>query len=304
MNLLSSDQFVLWIIIMHLMLAVGYVIYGFIKGKDRKKYVIVAIIIAITPPIGCVIFIVAQLLYNILFAKDIDRDAVSFSKKRVKIYTLPDEERELNVVPVNETLAVSDKGTQRQLILNVLKDYYDHSLATISEALHSRDSEVSHYAASALMDAISDFRSTAQNMLHAMQKHQDDMEVKMICFCYLRDALRKRFLPGLEYKSYIYTLNDVLKEMVDFDQDLVVPQCYEDMADFLLELKDYTNAYLWCEQLKMQYPFTLSYYKSAMKLAYAEGNTSLFFSLIKQLEGSDINIDSITLDLIRTLKHS
>lgn len=294
---------VLLILLVNTCISLGYLLYGILRAKDRRrKYVLISMIILFTPPIGCIVFTFAHLLYRILFGKDIDRDAVSFSKERVKIYTLPDEERELNVVPVNETLAVSDKGMQRALILNVLKDYSEHSLETISDALKSKDSEVSHYAASALMDAISDFRATSQNLLFAIQKNEKDMEIKIMCFEYLSDALKKNFLPEIEYQSYVYALHGVLKDMFYQDQKQVPPAFYEIMVHFLLQFKDFTLAYIWCEQLAQYHKYTLHYYKAMMKIRYAEKKYSEFLEIMEQLKTSDVKIDGETLDLIRTFE--
>lgn len=303
-NLKDVQTLIVFIILLvNTCIALGYMIYGIVRAKDRRrKYILIACILFFTPPVGCIVFITAHTLHQILFGKDIDRDAVSFSKERVKIYTLPDEERELNVVPVNETLAVSDKGMQRTLILNVLKDYSEQSLATISEALKSKDSEVSHYAASALMDAISDFRATSQNLLYAMQKNEKDMDIKIMCFEYLSDALKKNFLPDIEYRSYVYELHGVLKDMLYQYKELISPEYYETMVYFLLQFNDFTSAYIWCEQLSQYHKYTLHYYKAMMRILYAEKNYNKFLEIMEQLKTSDVKIDGETLDLIRTFK--
>lgn len=299
----SRTWIVLILLIVNTCIAALYLLYGMLRvKKKKKKYAMLAAVIFLTPPIGCVVLVLAHGLYQILFDRGIDREAVSFSKERVKIYTLPEEERELNIVPVNETLAVSDKGMQRSLILNVLKDYSEQSLATISNALGSQDSEVSHYAASALMDAISDFRATAQNLLYAIEKNEDDIEVKVVCFQYINNALLKDFLPEVERKSYIYALNEVLRKMFYQDKEKVEPEFYETMVYYLLQLQDFTAAHIWCEQLAEYHRHTLSYYKAMLRLFYEEKNTSLFFDIVEKLKKSDVKIDGETLDLIRTLQ--
>lgn len=291
---------VLLVIIINTCIALLYMLYGILRGKgNRKKYIMIACILLLTPPIGCIVLVLAHILYQILFSRDIDREAVSFSKERVKIYTLPEEERELNIVPVNETLAVSGKGVQRTLILNVLKDYSEQSLATISDALSSQDSEVSHYAASALLDAISDFRATAQNLLFAMEKNED-IEIKILSFQYINNALLKNFLPEVERKSYIYELNGVLRNMFDQDKEQVLPEFYESMVYFLLQLHDFTSAHIWCDQLALDHTHTLSYYKALLRLYYEEKKYPQFLDMMERLKQSDVKIDGETLDLIRT----
>ena len=56
-----------------------------------------------------------------IFRQEVDLDDVIFSKERVKTNVKADEERERNLVPLEEALAVSDKKNLRMLMLNVIR---------------------------------------------------------------------------------------------------------------------------------------------------------------------------------------
>ena len=49
-----------------------------------------------------------------------DLEDVIFSKERVKTHLRADEEREGNLVPIEEALAISDKDSLRTLVMNVV----------------------------------------------------------------------------------------------------------------------------------------------------------------------------------------
>lgn len=101
---------------------------------------------------------------KVFFRQNVDLEDVIFSKERVKTHLRADEEREGNLVPIEEALAISDKDSLRTLVMNVVRGDVQNSLASISLALNSEDTETSHYAATVLRDALNDFRKRAQEL--------------------------------------------------------------------------------------------------------------------------------------------
>ena len=83
-------------------------------------------------------------------------DDISFSRERVKTYTPADIERDINISPMQEVLVISDVRRRRKMLLDVLKKDIRHSLGSIAIALDNPDSETSHYAASVIMDVLSE----------------------------------------------------------------------------------------------------------------------------------------------------
>ena len=67
-------------------------------------------------------------------------------------------DRDINITPMQEALVVSDVKRRRKMLLDVLKKDIRRSLGSIAIALNNPDSETSHYAASVIMDALSEFR--------------------------------------------------------------------------------------------------------------------------------------------------
>lgn len=129
---------------------------------NRRTYLIRVIVMVLCPIVGPLFFLVSHLIYMTIFRQEVDLDDVIFSKERVKTNVKADEERERNLVPIEEALAVSDKKNLRMLMLNVIRGDLQDSLESISLALNSEDSETSHYAASVLRDELNDFRVTVQ----------------------------------------------------------------------------------------------------------------------------------------------
>lgn len=67
------------------------------------------------------IFLCSYLIYKTVFRQAVDLEDVIFSKERVQTHLKADEERERNMAPLEESLAVSDKRNMRMLMLNVIR---------------------------------------------------------------------------------------------------------------------------------------------------------------------------------------
>ena len=161
-NLLIAVIYFLW-----------YMVFATIFGKKRTKkykkdngrtYLLRFVVMLLCPVIGPLLFLLSYLIFKLPFWKKADLEDVIFSKERVRIQMKADEERERNVIPLEDALAVNDKTRMRMVMMNVLKGDIQSSLSAISQALKVKDSETSHYAASALSDELNKFRINVQKM--------------------------------------------------------------------------------------------------------------------------------------------
>ena len=151
--------------------AAAYLIWGMLTARRTKKGKMLVFIrfflMLFCPVIGILYFVCSMLFHKLLFHKKVDLSDVIFNKEKIRQVERSDLERERNIAPIEETIAVSDYKNQRQLMMNVLRNDYRDSLGSISLALNSADSEVSHYAASALRDELGAFRNSVS------QKHKE-----------------------------------------------------------------------------------------------------------------------------------
>ena len=77
---------------------------------NRRTYLISRNCMVLCPIVGSTFsFSESILIYMTIFRQEVDLDDVIFSKERVKTNVKADEERERNLVPIEEALAVSDK---------------------------------------------------------------------------------------------------------------------------------------------------------------------------------------------------
>lgn len=297
---MNSDTIVVWILVINTIISLCYLGYGFFtRRKPITKYVLITIILILCPVFGLVFFVVGNFLFNIFNDKDIDLAEITFKKEQSNIVLPPDVDKEINMVPVEEALEVSDKSTLRTLMLNVLKGDTQRAMSSIAMALDSKDSETSHYAASYIMDAISEFKSTMQNMLSALKKDPEDRELNVLCLDYLNQVLHQNILSDIEKESYIYTLVEVGENMFKYHLPFMRGAHYLWLVDLLISIGDYNEADRWAKRALTHRPDDLESYQCNLELYYATQNKEAFFACLEDLKASSVAIDHQTLELIR-----
>ena len=131
------------VLILNVLIVLGYLIYWLIFKKDednRKQYFMNSVIMLLCPVVGVLYFFISFLKYHVWDMDKRDLSDVVFSKQRHKPRVKADENRERNIVSVEESILVSDQEKKRTNMLNVLLGETDESYSAIAQALDSDDS--------------------------------------------------------------------------------------------------------------------------------------------------------------------
>ena len=145
------------------------------RSSRRGSYGLRCAVMLLCPVAGICFFLLGQGFYKLFFRKPADLEDVIFSKDRVKTFLKADEEKERDFVPLEEAIAVTDTGSTRTLMMEVVRRDISHSLSTISLALNSDDSEVSHYAASVLQETLGKLRLDIQRVHRQVQELEEEI---------------------------------------------------------------------------------------------------------------------------------
>lgn len=267
---------------------------------NRRAYVIRFIVMLLCPVTGPLFFLGSHLLFLLFFRREVDLEDVVFSKERIRQHLKADEEREWDIVPVEEALAVSDQKYLRGLMLKVLRGDIQKSLEAITLALDSEDSETSHYAASVLQDELNEFRTYVQKLYVKMQHEEDDeTDCEEMLIGYMDDVLKQKVFTGVEQSRFVEMMDEAAQKLYRKNTAKMTPAYYEAVILRSLELKLFEQAGVWCQRLEEAYPDQLTAYSCRMKLYYTEGKRKQFFEVLDQIKKSEIVIDSETLEFIR-----
>lgn len=297
----GKERIVLIILAVNILVVLIYVIAGYLRKKEKKFSIAMkAMVMLLCPVVGAVFLALGELFFRLFFAQAMDLDDVIFSKDRVKTYLHPDEERERNLVSVEEALVITDKENLRELMLNVVRGDVRNSLASLSMALNSEDSETAHYAASVLQDILNDFRANVQKRYQEILQGSDNrvlLAAELID--YMNQVLEQKVFTGLEQKSMTDLMEQVCEILYKEDKEKMMSSHYEAVSMRLLDVRDYEKCRKWCERAAEQYPGVLSSYTCRLKLYFSCEDRENFFQVLDELKKSNIVIDNETLEMIR-----
>lgn len=292
--------------------AICYLIYGLLRYRIKKggpqemeigtpeSVFVKTFAILVCPVIMPAFLALGKLFHVLFFHRDVDLADVIFSKERVRTFAYADEERDMNMAPLEESIAVSDNASLRTLMLNVVRGDIGKSLRSISLALNSEDSETAHYAASVLADELNNFRTTVQRLYVEIKK---DNEKFFSCvdtlLPYMNDVLEQRVFLDIEQVKFVLQMEEVCELLYQKDKALMAGVHYEWICSRLLEVRKFELCEKWALRSAEEYPQLLSSYTSRLKLFFTTQDRERFFEVMNQLKASEIVIDQETLELIR-----
>lgn len=301
------------VLIVNTLIAVLYLIIGLTAGQRKREqdewegkkgsktaYLIKFTVMLICPVIGPLFFAGGHFLYLFVFRQDVDLEDVIFSKERVKTNDRVDEERERNIAPLEEAIAVSDKESLRGLMLNIIRGDIQNSLAAISLALNSPDSETSHYAASVLQDELNNFRGNVQKIFNEIEKEEENQtECEHYLLPYMNNVLEQKVFTEMEQKNMVELFVKTGDRLYQKARYQITSEYYKWICLRLLDIRDFERMEEWCNRAAEQYPDELSSYTCKLKLYFTAQEKDKFFATMEELKQSSIVIDRETLELIR-----
>lgn len=303
-----SERVFFVLLILNALAVLGYEIWNETDAKRKEDGRrtggrIRAVIMLLAPVVGPLFFLMGETLYVFLFRTDVDLEDVIFSKERVRTNQRGDMEREGNMVPIEEALAVSDKDSLRTLIMNVIRGDVQNSLASIALALNSEDTETAHYAATVLRDALNDFREHSQSLYNQMKGEETDAKtVAMQLIEYMYPVLIQGVFHDSEQRGFVYMMEEAGTLLYEKFWRELTPEYIEWICTLLLRISDYKEMKTWCDHSRELYPEELSTYTGYLKLYFTMGKKKEFFEELNRLKASDVVIDKDTLELIRTFQ--
>ena len=296
----GHERLLIIILVCNTLVALIYLVCNLLRKKVKNRgCVFRTIVMILCPLVGPCFFLLSYLLFRIFFSRPVDLSDVIFGKERVATFVHA-EENERNLVPMEEAIEITDTENLRSLMMNVVRGDIQKSLAAISLALNSSDTETAHYAASVLQDALNDFRMNVQKQ-YQMILSQDDFDASQteMLLDYMDQVLAQHVFTDMEQKTYVQMMDQICEVLFVRDRGRMTSPLYEAVSLRLLEVEDFYSCEKWCERAAGQYPNSLATYTCQLKLFFNSGQKTRFFEVIEDLRNSLVVLDSETLELIR-----
>ena len=139
MTLALDERIFLIVLIVNLIVSLAYLLSGVlflvparaaaedkegaeILHDNRRTYLLRCIGMILCPVIGPAFFFMGHLFYLVVFWRDVDLSDVIFSRDRVRTQMKADEERERDIIPLEEAILVNEKKDLRMVMMNVIKE--------------------------------------------------------------------------------------------------------------------------------------------------------------------------------------
>ncbi len=271
-----------------------------VVSDNYRAYLLRFVVMVLCPVVGPLFFLCAWVLYRLPLWAQPHLEDVVFSKERAKTRLRADEERERDIVPLEEALFLNKSKDLRLVMMNTVRGDVRSILGVIMLALNSEDSETAHYAASVLSAELDAFRTKVGKLQHEMaQEPQEETAAELELLSYMNHYLEQKVFFDVEQKKQANVMAAAAGSLFDKDASLLTPQHYESVCLRLIEAGEYEAAMPWCHRLAEQYPNCLEAYTCSLKLFFSTKNREAFFSVLDALKKSDVIVDQETLELIK-----
>ena len=297
-----NNRLFLWIFIVNTCVALIYFLYRGVFRKEYRKAALLAAFMFFTPLAGAVFLAGSEAVNIVLFRRRdglLNEEELSFSKKRTRMIISDDIEKEVDRVPVEEALIISDTANRRQSFLEVLKrpDAEDY-MQRIRGAMAQGDSEVVHYAASYITDTIARYKETEKRLREIYEKSKD-ADALLIYLRFCSNMLHKHVLSVPEQRIYLVYFDGYLEELYRKDKEKLSGDMLADIIGFWMEIGDGACAGKWAERAGEYMESDLPAVKAVLKYYFASGDEMRFRETVKQIRESPLILDGEALEWVR-----
>ena len=301
MSATGQSILIITLIVISGIIAVIYFIANYCLGLNRRNSTLIkTLIMILCPVVGVLFFSLSYIWYKAFMSSPVDLEDVIFGKEHPKFETKAEEDKERNMIPLEEAIAITEKQDLRKLMMNVVSSDINHSLASITLALNSGDTETAHYAASVLQDALNDFRTVVEKEYKAILDNVPDKYDRCRNLIdYMDQVLSQKVFIEMEQRNYVEIMETVGEILFEGEPDSITTEQYENISLRLLGIEDFDKCEKWCERARIYCPTSLASFTCQLKLYFAMRRREDLFRVINELKASPIVIDKETLELIR-----
>lgn len=220
---------------------------------------------------------------------------------RIEATEYIDKERLRNVVPVQDALNLNGESERRAFLLGLLRQKEAAGLTdTLKKALANEDPEVSHYAASAIMELQRDQYSEMMDREKEYKSQEKPSYAQSIGYAVaILNYLDSSEVGQLENYSFRSRYEKVMQYILTEKAAESSPVDFENMVEMLLRQGRYTEATDYGERYGTRYPEMEGSFLCRLRIAYHQRDLEKFSKVLEELKASPIQLSGTGLNLIR-----
>lgn len=288
------DKILLVIFIINLIFSVVYSLVV-LRKNGQLCYLVIFLTI---PVFGFLMYLIPTLMTQKRQEYSYDKESLVKRYKIEKQSSLPDVNKELNLVPIKDAMAISSDEEKRALLLEQLKKDLYTNYKSILLANNDRDSESAHYAATAKMEVNRRMNEELMKVQAQVKEHLDDYSVMSLymekLFRYIESGLLSNKEAMIFKKEYCSRFEDIEKDKVEKEYAQMARYYVAYMID-LDEIEQVIAFWDACtEDVRSE-----KMYMEMLKLFYTLKDRERFYETIDSLSQSEIELSADGLTTLR-----
>ncbi len=291
---------------MYWMIYIAYLLISFtalllIYRKSWQEWLIRLIVVAVLPVAGWLfpLFWPKRITAGSKEAFDdyVRRQQEEHEVRRIGVYKQVERQQELNIIPIEEALLVSEHQTRRKVMIDVLKQDSLNYLEILRRAVSNEDTETSHYAVSAIMETKRKLLLSLQELSVKFENQPDDLQVVGAYAEVLRAYMRSGFLDQRTLLKNQYTYLAVLKQYIMLSDQS--EWAYQEKINLEIDLQALGDAEQSAQSYLAQYPDSEEAYLSLIKVYYTMQSHSKLQETLERLRGTSLRLSNHALTVVR-----
>lgn len=273
----------------------------FISNKSKREWLFKVVVITFLPIIGWLLPIIwpkkairnkGESLEDYLKQQNEDIEIELMATKEIV-----EKEKELNIIPIEEALVVSDYTTRRNVMLDVLKKDAIQYMDVIKMAILNDDTETSHFAVSAVIEVKRKLLLALQTFSVEFEKNPKDIAIASSYAQVLKEYMSSGFLDQQTVKKYKYAYIQVLGQLVKNSSKEA--STFEEKMKVEIELQEFAAA----EKTGLQYLEEFSNledpYICMMNYYFSMHSKKKMQQVIDELMNSSVQFSNRALTIVR-----
>ena len=201
----------------------------------RREGAGAAVLFLFLPGLGFILYFLPLVAGKFCGGEKYDRDSLTCRNSIARMEEHPNIKEELDVVPVEDAMAVNENREKRALLLRQLKRDINENYRPLLAAERDEDSESVHYVAATRMEV---YRLLQREWQESRRAYEEDRESRKKCRAACR-ALRKliesQVLSGREQEMYRKKYCSLAQRQASEDDSLLADQDYRAWLVYLIE---------------------------------------------------------------------
>ena len=270
----------------------------FVFLRKKKMALALSPIVFFIPFVGFLtigsIYLYGKIERNI---KEYEKDEVFLKMGKMVHINQIDQEKEKNIVPVEEALIVNDHQVQRQMVMEIAKRNPKKYLSELKKALLASDTETAHYAASSILELK---REYDKELIKAQRLYEENRSSRVARNVYVR-ALDKILIADLNLEAINANYTNIIVNLLVEDiteSEKATEESFVLLIEYLIKLNKHEEALEWMNKYHELYSRSDNMLRNQMKVAYKLKDNELFNKAIEEIEKADFTVTQKTLDMV------